>query len=52
MGQVRIAKHKILADALVWLGFECERKENGQYILKRDSKFDRAWKDLHYLRAN
>ncbi len=51
MEKVRIVKHKILADALVWLGFEYERNECSQYIFKRDSKFDRAWKDLHYLRA-
>ncbi|EOE7167640.1 hypothetical protein KWL52_006560 [Clostridioides difficile] len=51
MEKVRIVKHKILADTLVWLGFEYERNENRQYIFKIDSKFDRAWKDLHYLRA-
>ncbi|ENY8630167.1 TPA: hypothetical protein KPE78_001166 [Clostridioides difficile] len=51
MGKARVVKHKILADSLVWLGFEYTKNKEGKYIFKRDSKFDRAWKDLHYLRA-
>lgn len=51
MEKVRIVKHKILADSLVWLGFEYKRNECRQCIFKKDSKFDRAWKELNYLRA-
>ena len=43
----RIVKSKCLAGALVWLGFEYEKTEEGYFKFKRDHYFDLAWKDLH-----
>ena len=46
----RIVKSKCLAGALVWLGFEYEKTEEGFFAFKRDHYFDIAWKDLHAQR--
>mgnify|MGYP004669791521 CR=1 FL=1 len=46
----RIVKSKCLAGALVWLGFEYEKTEEGFFAFKRDYYFDIAWKDLHAQR--
>lgn len=46
----RIVKSKCLAGALVWLGFEYSKTEEGFFAFKRDHYFDIAWKDLHAQR--
>lgn len=50
MERTRIVKSKILADALVWLGFEYTKDEQEQYIFIRSPRFDRAWRDLHAMK--
>ena len=47
----RIVKGKVLADCLVWLGFEYKRDEFGNYVFERSRSFDLAYKDLHGMRA-
>lgn len=51
MEKVRVVKTKVLADALVWIGFEYSKDDEGNFIFVRTPNFDRAWKDLHALRA-
>lgn len=43
----KIVKSKCLAGALVWLGFEYKKTEEGFFKFKRDHYFDIVWKDLH-----
>lgn len=52
MGKTRIVKSSALSGALVWLGFAYTKDDNGNFIFERDIKFDKAFKDLHALRAN
>ncbi|MGE7840693.1 hypothetical protein ACQKNX_07870 [Lysinibacillus sp. NPDC093712] len=49
--KIRIVKTRVLADALVWLGFEYTKDEEDNFIFERTPHFDRAWKDLHYVRS-
>jgi len=49
--KTKMIKSKILADSLVWLGFEYEKDEQGNFIFERTNYFEKAWKDLHYLRS-
>lgn len=49
--KTRIVKTRVLADALVWIGFEYIKDDEGNFIFERTSSFDRAWKDLHYIRS-
>lgn len=51
MEKIRIVKSKMMADALVWIGFDYTNDQEGNFIFVRTDKFDRAWKDLHALRA-
>lgn len=51
MEKTRIVKSKVMADTLVWIGFEYTKDDNGNFIFVRTSNFDKAWKDLHALRA-
>lgn len=51
MEKVRVVKSKVLADALVWIGFEYSKDNEGTFVFKRNREFDRAWKDLHALRS-
>lgn len=47
--KTRIIQSKMMADMLVWLGFEYTKIEEG-YIFIRSRKFDYAWADIHILR--
>lgn len=47
----KIIKSKCLADALVWIGFVYRKDSNGNYIFKRTREFDRAFRDMHYLKS-
>lgn len=50
--KVRVVKTKVMADALVWVGgFEYKKDEEGNFIFERTKDFDRAFKDLHYIRS-
>jgi len=49
--KTKIIKSKMLADALVWLGFEYQKDEQGNFIFERTNYFEKAWKDLYYLRT-
>jgi hypothetical protein len=51
MEKIRIVKGECLAKALVWLGFDYEKDQYGNYLFKRDADFDYAFKSLHYLRS-
>lgn len=51
MNKVRIVKSKVMADTLVWIGFEYSKDDDGNFVFIRSSRFDMAWKDLHALRA-
>lgn len=51
MDKVRIVKSRVLADALVWIGFDYEKDDEGNFLFKRTWQFDSAWKDLHALRS-
>lgn len=51
MEKTRIVKSKVMADALVWIGFEYTKDNDGNFVFIRTDKFDRAWSDLHALRA-
>lgn len=46
----RIVRSKCLAGALVWLGFDYEKTEEGYFKFRRTNYFDRAWQDLHAQR--
>ena len=46
----RIVKSKCLAGALVWLGFEYEKTEEGFFKFRRNNHFDMTWKNLHAQR--
>ena len=49
--KIKIVKSKILADALVWLGFEYQKDNEDNYVFIRSWQFDKAWEDLHYLKS-
>ena len=49
--KTRIVRTKVLADALVWIGFEYIKDDKENFIFERTPKFDRAWKDLHYIKS-
>lgn len=49
--KTKIIKSKMLADTLVWLGFEYVKDEQDNFIFERTEYFEKAWKDLHYLKS-
>lgn len=49
--QTRTVKSKMLADALVWIGFEYKLDEYDNFVFIRTGQFDRAWRDLHYIKS-
>ena len=49
--RTRIVRTRVLADALVWLGFKYTKDDEGNFIFERNRRFNMAWRDLHYLRT-
>ena len=47
--KIKVVKSKCLTDALVWLGFEYTKTEEG-YEFERNSAFDLTWDYIHTLK--